>query len=209
MKKWLSPQMQTLLIALLAALLIILNWLESLKDEHQTLQGSISQLERENGTLKSDLAYLKDNQKRYDSLIAGGWHTTLDRFKAGQKIEELSGNLNQVGYTIHTPEEGVEGTTRHKTHLTFTALLDSDVFDFLDTLSNKFPGLIQFRDITLVRQASITDDILKDIRDGQKPDLVVGEVQLDWIYWDHENAEMDTDGGVVPTTLSEGESGEL
>jgi hypothetical protein len=209
MKKWLSPQMTTLLIALLAALLIILNWLESLKDEHQTLQGSIQQLERENGTLKSDLGYLKENQKRHDTLVAGGWHTTLDRFKAGQKIEELSGKLNQVGYTIHTPEEGLEGTTRHKTHLTFTALLDSDVFDFLDTLSNKFPGLIQLRDITLVRQASITDDILKDIRDGLKPDLVVGEVQLDWIYWDHENIETDTDGGVVPAAATSGGSGEL
>jgi len=200
MKRWLSPQMTTLLIGLLAALLIILNWLESLKDERDNLQGSIQQLESQNGTLKSDLAYLKENQKRYDALVTGGWHTTLDRFKAGQKIEELSSNLNQIGYTIHTPEEGMEGTTRHKTNLTFTALLDSDVFDFLDTLSKDFPGLVQFRDITLVRQASITDDILKDIRDGLKPDLVVGEVQLDWIYWNHENIE--TDAGVTPAAAS-------
>jgi len=78
--------------------------------------------------------------------------------------------------------------------LSFSALSDAHIFNFIKAMQLHFPGYVQLTSLSLVRNQNIDPSIIQDILDGNAPEMVSGS--LDFRWWDYkEIIPNDQDGG--------------
>lgn len=151
-------------------------YLETQKAHFSKVNGDHENLRRQLKELEKDLAFANRYQKDLALLVEKGWFVPQSRLIAAVTIEQLSSILPHVRYTFE-PEKITKGEgnqTYKVTSLTFVigALLDTDIYVFLQVLLEKFPGVLCPRELMLTR---------KDVTQEEEPTFVEGTLVLDWV----------------------------
>ncbi len=135
--------------------------MSQLRTEKQALQHQLK-------ALKDDLSFLKSHQKELDFLVEKGWFLPKNRLIAGGVLEKLCGSLNDVQYTFE-PEMLVEEHNFKVTKIVIKigTFLDTDIYEFVESLLEKFPGILRPHEVNLEK--------------GEHPNFVVGKLILEWI----------------------------
>lgn len=151
---------------------------------------------REN-TVRGDIANIKMEfeqlalqQNQFDGLRAEGFFSNQSRRDA-QVIfagaEKLSG-VNEAIVTVR-PGRVVENENAAKANhiilespveITIRSIDDVDVFEYLTYLKDNFPGFLSMDNISMSRQANISNTILRAIATGANPPLVESKIQMTW-----------------------------
>jgi hypothetical protein len=127
-------------------------------------------LQRHLKALEDDLTFLKVHQKELDFLVGKGWLTPKNRLVAGEVLEKQHGSLNSVQYTFE-PESIKNLDEDHTFKVTsivmeIGALLDTDIYEFVDSLLEEFPGILRPHELTFEK--------------GEHPNFVVGKLVFEW-----------------------------
>ncbi len=145
-------------------------------------------------SLEDDLIFLRRHQKELEFLFEKGWFIPKNRLIAGDVLEKLRGSLNNIQYTFE-PEtiKCLEETYTFKSTkivLEVRALLESDIYAFLNRVSDKFPGILTPQEIILTRGEELSEKTLLMLRQNKRPDFVRGKLVFEWFAMgtkDHEN----------------------
>jgi hypothetical protein len=160
----------------IASVLAGFYYLETQKAHFLKMEEDYENLHRQLKELEKDLAFVNRHQKDLALLVEKGWFVPKSRLIAAETIEQLSSMLPHVRYTFE-PEKITkrEGNQTYKvTLLTFVieALLDTDIYAFLQVLLEKFPGVLCPRELMLMR---------KDMTQEEAPTFVEGTLVLEWV----------------------------
>jgi hypothetical protein len=140
-----------------------------LATKKNTLQGHLKNLE-------DDLTFLKTHQKELDFLAEKGWFVPKSRLIAGEVLEMLRSSLNNVRYTFE-PETLKEAGHFKVTKIVLEggALLDTDIYEFVEALLEEFPGILRPNELILEK--------------GEHPNFVVGKLVFEWVSMGGKNNE--------------------
>ena len=174
-----------LLGPLLALFITIGLYREEREESIEIEQNNITQIQSQIHKLNQDVAYLKENGKIYEKLVNQGWFRPLDRMEAAHIIEAIASetNLNEVSYNLMTlePSKRPMGTNGNVVELSFSGVLDSHVFEFIEQLEQKLPGHIVPESLSLTRYEGITPQNLEALRNFNRPNFVSGEYSFHWL----------------------------
>lgn len=158
---------------------------EDLQDDVNLARQTVSQIETEIQNVNQDANFLKENNQKYQSLIDQGWFLPLDRMNAAHVIETIASetNLNEVSYDLMEidPQKIHPGTNGNIVQLSFSGVLDSHVFEFVEKLDQKLPGHIVPESLSLTRYEPISQESLESMRHLNRPNFVSGEYHFHWL----------------------------
>lgn len=141
-------------------------------------------LQKKIRALENDIAFVKDHQKELDFLVSKGWFLPKNRLIAGEILEKLRGSLNKVHYTFE-PENAKNMGEEYafkvtKIVLEVAALLDSDVYEFIQEILKEFPGILIPLEFTLTRGEEINEKNLLALRQKDGPNFIDGKLIFEW-----------------------------
>jgi hypothetical protein len=119
------------------------------------LTSETHKLQHEVFYLEADIAFLRHQERELKFLETAGWLIPQSRLLSQEMLEELGKNFDKVDY-IFEPEQIIAkgGSYSYKsTKILWSgeALFDSDIFDFLEDIFSKFPGILTLQEMTLTR----------------------------------------------------------
>ncbi|HUX79397.1 MAG TPA: hypothetical protein VMW10_06610 [Alphaproteobacteria bacterium] len=117
-----------------------------LMKERNVFQNQIKKLE-------DDLIFLKAHEKELDFLAAKGWFLPKSRLIVGEVLEKLGHSLDDIQYSFE-PEAVKSADEKHTFKVTkivmkVAAQLDTDIYAFIESLSENFPGILRAHTINL------------------------------------------------------------
>lgn len=65
--------------------------------------------------------------------------------------------------------------------LEFAAMTDEQIYRFVESIINDFPGYVKINVLTLERTGEITDEVLRAAGRGKFPELVKGTMEFHWV----------------------------
>lgn len=144
------------------------------KTQKHTLDQAVREntlLKRECQILKRDHVFLESSSKEREMLRKKGWFSPLNRLIADEFLQSLRPRFRKMSYQfepeiLKTIEDIAFKVTR--VSLETESFLDLELYEFIDTLSTEFPGILLPREITLTRQ--------KDT-----PLFISGTFVFDWV----------------------------
>jgi len=80
-------------------------------------------------------------------------------------------------------EQGNRSLFTQEASFEFSCLLDTEIFTFLENLLANGPGIFQLKEVTIHREHSINEEILKGISRGEEHTLFQGRIQASWIHY--------------------------
>lgn len=86
--------------------------------------------------------------------------------------------------------------------ITFKALSDEFVYDFIYALEHDFPGYVQIKNFTVNREGKITKDIIERIANGDSPAIVAVTVDFVWKDLHYTPADKIQNDTAVPAASS-------
>ena len=151
-------------------------------------------LKNQVNALKNDVNFVKKHQEELDFLIEKGWFIPKNRLIAGEILEKLRVSLNEIQYTFE-PEiiQNLEEEYPFKVTkiiIEVGALLESDIYEFLDTILEKFSGILRLHEFTLSHGEEVNKKNLSALRKNVCPNFVKGKLIFEWFALgrqDHEN----------------------
>ncbi len=154
------------------------------KNYFQTMRTEQKALQRNVKDLKNDLIFIKAHQKELMFLTQKGWFLPHNRLVAAEALEELCHTLSEVSYTFE-PEnlKTIGGDSPFKvTKIVFEvrALLDTDIYDFVDRLLDNFPGILVSHELTLVRSPSANEKNLFSLSKEETFSFMTGKLVFEW-----------------------------
>lgn len=102
--------------------------------------------------LQDDLAFLKTHQSDLENLSHKKFYHPENRLIAGKYIETVGKTLHALQYTFEPERSGdLEGFRYKVTKIVIdiSALLDTEVYDFIQKLSHDFPGILHLSEVNL------------------------------------------------------------
>ncbi|MBS0272407.1 MAG: hypothetical protein JSR85_07165 [Proteobacteria bacterium] len=138
--------------------------------------------------MKRDLLFLKQHEKEWNLLEEKGWFKPKSRLVTGECIEGLSKSLHKVDY-VFEPEVIKNLGEKYSFSTTqvvieVEGLFDTDIYNFVEMLFEKFSGILKVRELTLMRKQNFSDNSLIDY-----PDVVLGKIVLEWFSMRKEDDE--------------------
>ena len=163
---------------------------QRLDREIRTVNGKIFAKEAEIKELKLEYDKLKDQIVGFNLLKKQGFFGAQDRVTARETIRELArqAKLQRVELKL-TPARIVdskEATAASHSLLSgpmtlkIRALDDVHVYKFIIALQRVFPGYLEFNDLLLERKTELTDEVIKNLSEGNSDGLIEGDVSFNW-----------------------------
>jgi hypothetical protein len=126
---------------------------------------------------KKDLSFLNQHQKELARLVEKGWFQPKNRLISGNSLEEIRGSLHSIHY-IFEPEiikclEDKYTFTVTQMIIDVEARLDTDIYDFIESIFEKFSGIVRLSELTLKRT----------------PEMILGKLVLEWVSMGGETHE--------------------
>lgn len=122
-----------------------------------------------------------EEQQKLQGLRINDAKDMLDSLKTKHKLSEVNISFSKPedlqDENIKTESVSVVTST---VNISFKAVTDEHVFNFIMELAEKFPGYIQIKAFSLSRVDPITKDALEKLAKGETPGLVVGRVDFVW-----------------------------
>jgi len=186
--------------AILAALLAVMGgavwYFNSIVDDYQgkshLLEHELDAIETQTKALREKYIKAQTQLALYNKVInetrenglAIGREVAMDKFaqfKSQYYLNELHLNMDApqpVPGAVYTRGKSAIISSPVKTD--FTTLSDEYVYTLIKTMTNDLPGSVKITELDLIRQADITDDILRSISQKGSSSLVKGTLNFTW-----------------------------
>lgn len=154
-------------------------WAESELKKAQEIRRS---LRKDLKHLEEELCFLNHHKQTLTFLEKKGWFTPSNRLIAAEKIKEAAVSLNKINFTFE-PEEIEEHKTGYSFRITrlileTSALLDTQVYDFIENILRSFPGILMLRKLSLARDEPFNFSALNQ---NKQLNFVRGEIIFEWV----------------------------
>ncbi len=104
----------------------------------------------------------------------------IEALKKQYAISNVDVTFSNVEETPLETNQSI-GVVTNRITIAMDTLTDELLFSFLDMLIETFPGYLRIERIDINKEATaLTSQVIERIRQGEKPALVSGEVQLQW-----------------------------
>lgn len=132
--------------------------------------------------LKKKLTFLREKSVDLQRLQDKGWETPYGRVRASQSLEVTAedARLNSLYYEF-APEKERVGTRHTRVNIELTAVIDGDVMNYMDKITEDFPGIVQPVALSLSRYEHVSPQALESLKTGDEPDFVYGKISFDWV----------------------------
>lgn len=172
------------------SIFLLFHFKEKFSVEERTVESAIKKLKNDKNTLKKSLEQFEGQLKIWQSM------TETERKLNGLRISDAKTKLNEltsryslfeVNISFSTPEAiqenfDIENITVNTSTMTisFNAFSDLYALQFIESLTNEFPGYIQIRSLAVSRSSDIDKEKIANIANGNDIEIVRGSVELIW-----------------------------
>lgn len=184
-------------IAAIAVLVAVCIYLDNLKTEfankRDRLRNDTFSLNRKLDGLSKKVLELSDAIQVWEE--AGGNNQQLNGLRINDAKDlldewEKKYKLSEVKTSFEKPERLQEKKLQtdiisvigSNVNITFKAITDEHVYNFINELLEEYPGYIWIRSFDIKKSGEVTKEILQKIALGDKPNLI--EVRLDLVWRD-------------------------
>ena len=94
---------------------------------------------------------------------------------AGKNIKEHTGTTEGGA-----DQSGLVNIVSSDVTISFKALSDEYVYDFIYALQHQFPGYIRIKTFTLTQETPVTKEVIERIAQGETPPVVSGNIDFSW-----------------------------
>lgn len=156
----------------------------------QAVQSQTSTLKTELENMQTNMHIFEARKNVFKEMEQKEFFGTQDRADARDRVEriqKLSKILN-AKYEIRpavieeqdVPETFEYTVIKSDVKIQMTAVDDTDIYRFIYYLNYGFPGHVVIKDLSMVRNIDIDENILKEIGGGTPPTIVEATLDLEW-----------------------------
>lgn len=191
----------------------VASWSTALQEDAQKAKNSLSAAERNVSAREQkqeDAQEYMDlyrqitgtsEQARISDLSSNKAQAWLKTAAQNNGIANLQGSFEPTA-DIANPEfkkktlQGISAVVELK----FGAMTDVQLYRFIETIMQSFPGYVKVTKLTITRSGEITDNVIASAGRGRFPELVTAEMIFNWIGVREVEAEADAnaDAGAPP-----------
>lgn len=179
--------MKTLLVISISIIMVCgaFHYQQTQQAQLHNLLHSSQSLQKKLKILKNDLAFLNRYAQELNFLTKKGWFKPHSRLIAAEKIKQASTLLNKTSF-IFEPETTKEDQKNYsfkvsKIVLEANALLDTSIYDFIESILRDFPGVLVLRKLSLTRNEELNKKSFLALKQQRPPDFIRGEIIFEWI----------------------------
>ena len=172
--------------------------LASMKSEISKLQGMIQ-------NTKLELAEYQKNKPTYDLLKAKGFVSEPDRFQIPRDLDRVRQAANLGPFSFNVNVSNIQNPEAEEAKLKVfatrvsvkgvTALLDANIYNFLDLMDREFPDHLRVQSVAIYRKDKLDPSSLSKIAQKQPVPLLQSDAEFDWITAVPQSALTDEKGG--------------
>lgn len=172
------------------------------------LRGEVAARRAEAEGLRQEISAFEGQKVAFEELKREGFFGTQDRIMAREKIDEIRNlsKLLSVRYTVDPAVYSSDDLVKKAKHVVVSspmsvdldAIEDKDIYRFLYLMETAFPGHMSLEELSMKKNADVTQPILRQIGTGVPVVLVSGHAKLVWrtlLPEDQAVGLVKTDGG--------------
>ncbi|MBX9620948.1 MAG: hypothetical protein K2X28_02795 [Alphaproteobacteria bacterium] len=180
-----------LTLSCLSIFLLTLNFYHETKSAFNQLTSEAHKLQQQVFALEGDIAFLKRHENELQFLKEKGWMIPKNRLLAQETFEKASKGFGKIDFSFEPEQSLLKGDMYSykitKIILNCEAILDSDIFIFLEDIFRDFPGILTLHEITLSRGDALTETSLFALSQGASPHFILGNLIFEWAAMDRSN----------------------
>lgn len=173
-----------LILSCLSVFLLTLNFYHETKNAFNQLTFEAHKLQQQVFALESDISFLRRHESELQFLKEKGWMIPKNRLLAQEVFEKASESFGKTNFSFEPEQSLLKGNAYSykitKIIWSCEAILDSDIFIFLENIFRKFPGILTLHEITLSRGDAITETSLLALNQGSSPHFILGSLIFEW-----------------------------
>lgn len=159
--------------------------------EKASYENKMRKMRKELSDIGGKLQAFYDNEKLFESLHDDGFFGTQDRLEARKILKDMQreSRLASIEFTVNAAEFPNNRTAqevnyrlmRSKVMVSIKAFLDTDCYDFIERINNRFPGhtRVTLFEIEPTKGRIRTRDIV-DLSRGRAVNFVRAELEFEW-----------------------------
>lgn len=172
------------------------------------VDAALFSLRRDIRELRGDSTFVADKMPEYHALRQKGFLEPQSRLQAAGLLESLALNhkINELKYEFRPEERHKLTVPRSEVEVVSTtmmlqlnALLDEDVFAFLEAVTQRLRGHVAIRGFRIGRTEEDLGGILKRVAAGTRPSSVTAQLVIDWTTMSVRDPS--TPGGAKPEAV--------
>lgn len=180
-----------LTLSCLGVFLLTLSFYHGTKSTFNRLTSEIHKLQQQAFALEGDISFLRHHESKLQFLEKKGWMIPKNRLLAQEVFEKASENFCKVDFSFEPEQSLLKGDTYSykitKIIWSCKAILDSDIFIFLEDIFREFPGILTLHEITLSRGDALTENSFLALNQGAFPHFILGNLIFEWTAMDRSN----------------------
>ncbi|MBX9786706.1 MAG: hypothetical protein K2Y08_05150 [Alphaproteobacteria bacterium] len=176
-----------LIISSLGIFLFTLDFFHGAKSVFDRLTSEVHKLQQQVFTLENDISFLRCHKNELQFLKEKGWMIPKNRLLAQEVFEKASKRFEKTEFSFEPEQPLSKGSFSYKTTKIIwscEAILDSDIFIFLEDIFRDFPGILTLHEITLSRGDALTKTSLLALNQGNSPHFILGNLIFEWTAMD-------------------------
>lgn len=173
-------------------------WVSPMREEAQNklaaAKSEISRLQGKIENTKTELKEYKDNLPQYQSLEKRGFMSGQDRFQISRDLDTVRQSANLGGFSFRIDDlKLVENTDAQNANMKVLnsrinvdnvgALLDINMFDFIDRMSLNFPAHTRLHSFKIDRRDPLNALTLNKIAAKGQVSLISATAVFDWFTY--------------------------
>jgi hypothetical protein len=181
-----------ILIAFTGGALMLSNYDDDATSEQHSKEGENSQVRSQSSALQEELgagleignyydSYVKDHNSDF-ALKRESVTQWLTDYREKYHITNLSVTISPV---TDMKVEGLQLKTgdmvKSEVHLTFSALTDNSVYNFIEAMQRQLPGITVFSEMKITRDADMSRSVLMELSHHKITPLVTADVTFQWL----------------------------
>lgn len=173
-----------LTISCLSVFLLTLNFYDGTKGTFDRITFEAHKLQQQAFALEGDISFLRRHESELQFLKEKGWMIPKNRLLAQEVFEKASESFGKTDFSFEPEQSLLKGNAYSykitKIIWSCEAILDSDIFIFLENIFRDFPGILTLHEITLSRGDALTENSLLALNQGTSPPFVLGNIIFEW-----------------------------
>ncbi len=142
-----------LTLSCLGVFLLTLNFYHGTKTAFNQLTSDVHKLQQKVFTLESNISFLRRHESELQFLKEKGWMIPRNRLLVQEVFEKASKSFGKTDFSFEPEQSLLKGDTYSykitKIIWSCEAILDSDIFIFLEDIFREFPGILILHEMTL------------------------------------------------------------
>jgi hypothetical protein len=177
-----------LTLSCLGVFLLTLNFYHGTKTAFNQLTSDVHKLQQKVFTLESNISFLRRHESELQFLKEKGWMIPRNRLLVQEVFEKASKSFGKTDFSFEPEQSLLKGDTYSykitKIIWSCEAILDSDIFIFLEDIFREFPGILILHEMTLSRGDALTESSLLALHQGTSPHFILGNLIFEWVAMD-------------------------